>query len=236
MQKPELSIVIPAYNEAAQIRKTLQQIYRYLQERDISGEVIVVDDGSTDKTSQVASKCGAQVIRHAQNKGKGSAVRSGMLAAKGKYVLFTDVDLSTPIEELDNLLKKIEQADVVIGSRALPDSRIKVPQSWYRTKLGQIFAFLRSLIILRAFNDTQCGFKIFRNSVVDKLFIQQRINGFGFDVEILFLAHKIGLRILEMPVKWRDSKRTTVKSKHAFSMFCDLWRIRINDWLGRYEI
>ncbi|MBI4465782.1 MAG: glycosyltransferase family 2 protein [Acidobacteria bacterium] len=237
-----LSVVIPAYNEAYRITQTLLDVLRYLASRSETWEVVVVDDGSTDDTvEQVQKVCGeashVRLLRHPTNRGKGSAVRTGMLAARGEFVLFTDADLSAPIAEMDRLLEPLRSGyDVVIGSRALRREWITAHQSPLREFAGRFFNLCLRQITRLNFQDTQCGFKALRRETVQAIFSRQKISDFGFDVEVLYLARKLGFRTLEVPVHWAHSEGTKVRlGRDGLAMFLDLLRIRWNDWRGRYS-
>ena len=238
-----LSLVIPVYNEGRRIPQTLPQILDFLNSRPQRSEALLVDDGSTDHTAELAqSLCppGAPVrlLRHPANRGKGAAVRTGMLAAQGEYLLFSDADLSSPLSEADRLLGPLQEGyDVVIGSRALRREWITVRQSPLRETAGKIFNLLLRRITGLNFQDTQCGFKAFRRRAAQAIFSAQTIPGFGFDAEILYLAQKFGYRSLEVPVHWAHSEGTKVHMiRDSFRMFSDLVRIRWNDWRGRYRL
>jgi dolichyl-phosphate beta-glucosyltransferase len=229
-----LSIVLPAYNEANRIGKTIEHLLEYLHQQKYCYEIIIVDDGSSDNTSDVVHASAAKetilnLIRYTPNRGKGYAVKTGMLAAKGKYILFTDADLSTPIEELDNFLRIMEQQNyqIIIGSRGLTNSQILKYQPWFREKMGKIFNRFVQWLVFPGILDTQCGFKLFRAEVIAQLCSQQIIDRFSFDVELLFLAQKLGFKIKEEPVRWANSPATKVNPvTDATRMFIDLLRIR----------
>lgn len=242
-ERPELSIIIPAYNEEKRLPRTLARIEDYFSAKKIGFdtiEIVVVDDGSTDATEAAArdwsERLPVRVISNGPNRGKGYSVRHGMLEARGRIGLFTDADLSSPIQECAKLLDAIAAGnDVAIGSRAVDRSLIEQHQSPYREIAGMIFnAFVRMLTLL-PFHDTQCGFKAF---VLDRsriVFEQQRIEGFGFDPEILFIAKRHELRMAEVPVRWAHDPATKVHViRDSFIMFCDLLYIRWNCLLGRY--
>ena len=238
-----LSVVIPAYNEEERLPLTLQRVCGYLSTRSISFEVIVVDDGSNDRTAAIAeqffkSQKGGTVLRNCQNEGKGFSVKRGVLQALGKYILFSDADLSTPIEEVDKLLQPISDGycDIAIASRAHRGSNVAVSQAWYRKLMGKIFnAFVR-LLVMRGISDTQCGFKCFKRTVAMAVFQRQHLTGFGFDVEVLYIAQKAAYVILEVPVIWINSPKSRVRLiKDSARMFFDLWQIRVNGLKGRYN-
>jgi dolichyl-phosphate beta-glucosyltransferase len=171
------------------------------------------------------------------NRGKGYSVRRGMLQARGDRRLMTDADLSTPIEELDRLMKKMDEGyDVVIASRALPESNVEVRQPWYRENSGRLFNFCVRLLALPGLQDTQCGFKLFRAEAAETAFAPSRLDGFSFDVEALFVARRRGCRIAEVPVTWRNDEATRVGTFKGAVAFVDLARIRMNDWRGAYDV
>jgi dolichyl-phosphate beta-glucosyltransferase len=241
---PELSIVIPAYNEEARLPRTLMRIRDYLAGRNMSPaqfEILIVDDGSQDATAEVAGKWAREMpsvrlILNGDNRGKGYSVRQGMLEARGRVALFTDADLSSPIEESEKLLAAIEAGNqVAIGSRALDRSLITIHQSRTRELAGMVFNGLVRLFTGLPFHDTQCGFKAFVREPARIIFQQQRIERFGFDPEILFLAKRHGLRAAEVPVRWAHDPATKVHMLRDSSiMFLDLVYIRWNWLLGRY--
>jgi dolichyl-phosphate beta-glucosyltransferase len=235
---PELSVVIPAYNEALRLPRTLEKVRAWLEARGGSYELVVVDDGSRDQTSAVAQAAGGErltVLRNEGNRGKGYSVRRGMLAARGSRRLMSDADLSTPIEELPRLWARMDEGwDVVIASRALPDSRIEVHQPALRETMGRAFNRLVRLAVLPGLGDTQCGFKLFSAPAAQAAFARCRLDGFAFDVEALYLARKHGFRVAELPVVWRNDAATRVGWWRGFLAFTDLLRIRLNDLRGRY--
>jgi dolichyl-phosphate beta-glucosyltransferase len=231
--QPELSVVIPAYNEARRLPPTLRQIEAYLRSSGRSAELIVVDDGSTDGTVEaldglMRDGLRMQLIRHSENQGKGAAVRSGVMAASGRLVLMTDADLSTPIKDVEPLIKALSNgADVAIGSRAVDRSLIEVHQPIHRETMGRIFNKFVQVILLPGVKDTQCGFKAFRTEAAQELFGSMITTGFDFDPEILYRAHRRGMKIVEVAVHWRNSPESKVSAvKDSAGMFVSLFRVR----------
>ena len=242
MSEPVLSIVIPAYNEAQRIGSTLEKVRDYAQSKPFSVELILVDDGSTDQTPEVLRKFAAEfprarVLRNEPNRGKGYSVRRGVLEARGELVLFTDADLSAPIEEADKLLAAMKGpgTDVAIGSRALLRALIGVHQPWFRETAGRFFHLLVRMITGLQVRDTQCGFKLFRRLSTRRAFELQLVNDFGFDPEILFLIKRLGGTLLEVPVRWNDNPATKVHFlKDSMRMALELVEIRWRAWTGKY--
>lgn len=241
-----LSIIIPAYNEEQHIGSTLESLVLYLRSRGLSFELLVVDDGSDDRTFEIARdfttkrdpKSQVWVYRNDRNRGKGYSVRRGMLEAQGSYTLMTDADLSSPIEEMRKLEREVigGSCDIAFGSRDLEGSQVEIHQPWIRETSGKIFNRLVRLFTGLPYQDTQCGFKLFKMSRCRSLFGQQSIEDFGFDVEILYIARKWGLSMKEVPVIWRHAAGSKVRFvPDAPAMFWDLFRIRWNDLRGRYE-
>ncbi len=228
MPLESLSIVIPAYNEERRLGRTLRITLDYLRRRKLAYEIVVVDDGSIDRTVEVALEYatrGVRVLRNRVNHGKGYSVRRGVLSARHARVLFMDADLSTPIETLDQWAG--EEGDVVIGSRFLRGSRIVLRQPWPRRVSGQVFRRLVSWLVLPGLHDSQCGFKLFTRKAAREVFARQTVRRFCFDVEVLAIARQQGLRIRELPVMWRNSDDTKVRLVHdSIGMFVDLLRIR----------
>ncbi len=229
-----LSIVIPAYNEEKRILPTIKRVCDYLAAQNYSYEIIVVDDGSSDNTAQlikdfIKPENNVSIIANGANRGKGFTVRNGVLSANGKYIFFTDADLSTPIEELEKCLPFLQNGyEVVIGSRSLPDSDIIVHQPWYREMMGKIFNFIVTVILLEGIVDTQCGFKGFTKEAAKTVFNKCGINGFSFDVEALYLSRKQKYNIKEVPISWKDATLSKVNPiKHSLQMFLDLLVIKM---------
>jgi dolichyl-phosphate beta-glucosyltransferase len=229
--------VIPAYNEENRLGPTLARVKEYLAARDYTSEVLVVDNASKDRTIEVGRAAGVEVIEEPR-RGKGAAVRTGMLAARGEYVLFSDADLSTPIEEVEKLLDRLQNGcDIAIASRALPESNITVHQPWYREIVGRGGNLLVRAMAVRGIADTQCGFKLFPRELAQRIFRVMRLTGAAFDVEVLFVAQRYGLKIAEVPVTWIDSPDTRFnRVTDSFDALKDLVRIRVNWVLGRYRI
>ena len=240
---PRISVVIPAYNEAARIGPPLATVAAWLDRKGWQAEILVVDDGSRDRTVAVAEEFARQapvqvrVLRNGLNRGKGYSVKYGVLEARGEFILVSDADFSTPIEDLPRLLAPIEARDVdlTIGSRDLPGSRVEVRQVWWREAMGRTFNFiLRTLAGLR-YRDTQCGFKVLRREAALPLFRAARVERFAWDVEILHLAALAGLRVREMPVRWRNSADSRVHPvRDSALMLRDTLRILWWTRRGRY--
>ena len=234
---PFLSVIIPAYNEENRLGPTLVRIKEYLGQQDYTSEIVVVDNASKDRTIEVAKAAGVDVIEEPR-RGKGAAVRTGMLAAKGELVLFSDADLSTPIEEIEQLLAALESGhDVAIASRALPDSKLVKRQPWYREMVGRLGNLLVRLMAVHGIADTQCGFKLFPREIAQRVFPAQRLTGAAFDVEVLFIVQHMGGKIAEVPVTWIDSPDTRFnRVRDSLDALKDLVRIRMNWLLGRYRV
>ncbi len=238
-----LSIVVPAYNESLRIPNSLEQICQYAKAKPLSAELILVDDGSTDATLTVLHEFEVRhpfvrVLQHTPNRGKGYTVREGVLAAQGEFVLFTDADLSAPIEEADRLLAAIESfgGDAAIGSRALDRGLIGVRQPWFREMAGRGFNLIVRLLTGLKLRDTQCGLKLFRRETTRRAFELLRTEGFGFDPELLFLIGRIGGSVVEVPVRWNDNPATKVHFlRDSTRMFFDLVRIRWRAITGGYS-
>ncbi len=238
-----LSIVIPAYNEAGRLPATIETVFRYLQGKPFDFiEVLVVDDGSRDDTAALVEAASQRhptlhLVRNPGNRGKGYAVRHGMQQARGEWVLFSDADLSTPMEELDSLIAAVEDggADGAIGSRALNRRLVGKRQSFFREFSGRIFNLAMRLVTGLPYLDTQCGFKLFRREAAACVSSRQRIEGFGFDVEILFIARRHGFRILEVPVRWFNAEGTKVSLWNGLAAFADPLQVRWNDLKGLYR-
>jgi len=234
-----LSLIIPAYNEAKRIGPTLHDAETYLARQPFASEIIVVDDGSLDSTAQVVrhSFPGVKLISYHPNCGKGHAVKVGMQFADGDYRVFSDADGSTPIQELEKFWPCFDAgADIVIGSRSMPKSNVEVRQHLLRETMGRIFNLFVKALVVGGYVDTQCGFKGFTQRAAGIVFPRQRLDGFSFDTELLFIARRHGLRVEQVPIRWRNSARSRVSIfSDSPRMFRDLFRIRLNDWLGRYK-
>jgi dolichyl-phosphate beta-glucosyltransferase len=218
----ELSVVIPSYNEEKRLESGLRQALAYLARRGDAYELLVVDDGSRDATAQVAASFGGEgvrVLRHERNRGKGAAVRTGVLASRGRKVLLSDADFSTPIEELEKLERLLAKgAPLVIGSRGLADSQVRQRQPFYREMMGKAFNRLVRLLGVRGVRDTQCGFKLIEGAVARDLCSELTIDGFAYDVELIWLARRRGYRVAEVGVVWinsPDSRVDPVRSSAA---------------------
>lgn len=225
-----ISIIIPAYNEEERIENSLNSAIEFLTSKNYNFEIIVVDDGSTDKTVSIASQFTDKVVvlEQPKNMGKGAAVRRGMLEAKGDIRIFTDADFSTPIYEVEKIVERITSgADICIGSRALDPSMIKKHQPFYREFMGKTFNKFVQFILVKGITDTQCGFKGFTGKATDIVFPNAKINGFSFDVEILYLASKADLNIEQVSVEWYNDARSKVNPiKDSIMMLIELFRIK----------
>lgn len=239
---PPLSIVIPAYNEEGRLGPSLARTRDFLRRHRLRAEVLVVDDGSTDATPDLVRRLARgwkalRLLALERNQGKGAAVRAGVLAARGRCILFSDADLSTPLEELPLLQARLDLgADIAIGSRALNRAKVEVSQPLYRVLAGRSFNLMVQLLSLRGIQDTQCGFKLFTAAAARRCFSVQQVPRFGFDVEVLFLARKAGYRIDEVPVRWINSADSRVRPfRDGGRAFLDLALIRLYDWQGLYR-
>jgi dolichyl-phosphate beta-glucosyltransferase len=233
-EAPEISVVIPAYNEELRCKSTLPQLWGALNRRFATFEVIVVDDGSNDNTARVVSQFSdshhnVRLISYPENRGKGYAVRRGVLAAKGRYILFSDADLSTPVREVRKLLLALKEGyDIAIGSRARRSAKILERQPLYRICMGKIFNKFVRLLTVSGISDTQCGFKCFHGAAAREIFPYCRIDGFSFDVEVLYIAKQKGMRIKEVGVLWKNSPLSKVHPVfHSLQMLRDLFVIRL---------
>lgn len=235
---PYLSVIIPVYNESARIQN-LPTIIKYLDSKKFSSEIIVVNDGSRDDTVEKLKKMKRQnkfkILSYKKNKGKGYAIKTGMLIAKGKYHLFTDIDLSTPMAEFNNFIPYLENYDLVIGSRKMKGAKLIEHQPIIRETLGKCFTFLSQIILNTHVSDFTCGFKCFSKKASSEIFKSLTIDRWGFDSEILFLATKKKLPIKEVSVRWSNDPNTKVKfPQDIIRSLSDLIRIRINDFHKMY--
>ena len=237
---PHLSVIIPAFNEAGRIVSTLDRVAAYLRTQTYTWEILVVDDGSEDDTASLVSDAvrnldGVRLLRR-DHYGKGWTVRAGMLEARGRYRFMCDADLAMPIEWLEKFLEKMDSGtDIVIGSREIVGAR-RYDEPIYRHFRGRIFNWIVRAVAVKGFEDTQCGFKCFREDAANQLFSRQSARGMGFDVEILYLAAKAGYSVVEMPVEWRHQPGSKVRPGiDSIDMFKDTLLIRLRDILGRYR-
>jgi len=240
-----LSVIIPAYNEARRLPPYLQSVVAYLNGRGLAYEILIIDDGSTDDTAALIEQAGTQhqairLIRLSRNSGKGAAVRAGMQAAQGALQLFSDADGATPIQELERLEAAMKNgADLAIGSRTLAsrDRRYRVQARLHRTLLGNLFNRIVRLLGIRDINDTQCGFKLFRQSVAQGLFFIALIDGYGFDLELLYIAQRRGYRIAEVPINWTDQPGSKVRVlRDGLAMVREMLAVRRNHAHGLYAV
>ncbi|MBI5797307.1 glycosyltransferase family 2 protein [Candidatus Woesearchaeota archaeon] len=235
-----ISVVMPAYNEEKKIESSLEKLTAYLKGRYENYEILVINDGSKDKTSEIVEKFKenkVRLIENTKNMGKGASVKIGMINAKYDPILFTDADLATPIEELEKFHNALnEGTDIAIASRALEQSHIAVSQPKYRQILGKTFPLLVKQLILNDFKDTQCGFKLFKKEAAMKIFPRQTLKRWAFDVEILFIAKELGYKIKELPVTWEDkgdSKLAPIRD--SAKMFQEIVKIKRNALQGKYK-
>ena len=243
--RPDVSVVIPAFNEARRIQTTLAAVREYLAGQRYQSELLIVDDGSRDGTSEVVLRAArrfgpgttVRVVRHARNLGKGAAVRSGCLAARGRFVVYMDADQAVPVEEVGRVVQALlDGCDVAVGTRVQPDGRdMRASQPRVRRVAGSGFTAARRLISTRQVLDTQCPLKAFRAEVVPGLFRRQRLRGWSFDAEILYLAHQQGLEICQVPVVWRHVEGSSLRPsvRLAATVAWDLTRLRALHLRGR---
>jgi dolichyl-phosphate beta-glucosyltransferase len=234
--RPYLSVVIPAYNEQERLKRFVPGIIGFLQSKGQPFEIVVVNDGSQDDTALVARELSKKfpmllrLIDYHANRGKGAAVKAGMLDARGQYVLFTDADQSTPITEVDKLLAKMERSgyDMAIGSRSMPGARVEQAQAWYRVLAGKLFGLGTRLLCIHGIHDTQCGFKAMKSDVAQKVFRQVTSNSAIFDIEMLVVATREGFRVAEVAVKWVHDPDTRIpyNLQRALHIWVELFRIR----------
>lgn len=244
--KPDISIVVPAFDEDERLGVSIEKILAYVQTNNLAAELVVVDDGSTDRTADIARESASKyhgsvtkVIRYEQNRGKGYAVKTGLMSAEADIAIFSDADLSTPIEELPKLIDPIRagQYDITFGSRAIDRSLIGDRQPWRREQGGRVINFAIRKISGLEFADTQCGFKAFNMTKFRPLLDLMTIDRFGFDVEFLYVAKYHGLRLAEIPVRWNDVAGSKVSVfRDTRRMFSELTQIRSNAKKGVYEL
>ena len=240
LDKPYLSVVVPAYNEEARIGRTLDEIEAYLSGRTFTWEILVVDDGSVDRTREIVEEAGRRIpgirVLPVAHGGKGWAVRQGMLSARGRLRFMADADLAMPIDQLDGFLTRAEDGyDVMIASREAPGAR-RYGEPHMRHVMGRVFNWVVRLLAVRGFQDTQCGFKCFTSGAADDLFRIVRIDGLGFDVEVLYAAKKRGLSIVEVPIQWRYQPRSKVRPlRDSILALTDILRIRLRSLAGKYD-
>jgi len=239
MRSPFLSVVVPAFNEEGRIARTISQVVGELERLAIDAELIVVDDGSTDRTASLVADAALADARvtlvRAGHAGKGAAVRRGMLAARGAWRFLADADLSMPISELTRFLDAAQRGDgdILVGSREARGAR-RIGEPWVRHAIGRVFNWMVKIVVLRGIDDTQCGFKLFSARAAQALFPLQQLEGFGFDVEILFLARRAGLAIREIPVTWVYGRESKVNVASGARGFLDLLAVRWNQLRGAY--
>jgi dolichyl-phosphate beta-glucosyltransferase len=238
-KNPYLSIIIPIYNEENRIN-SLNHIYHYLQNKGIDYEVILINDGSTDKTlvkaKKLYSKFKFELISYDQNKGKGFAIKTGMLSSKGQHTLFTDIDLSTPISEFNKFIPFLNNYDVIIGSRKTKEAKLLRHQPIIRETLGKVFTSISKQVLRVDVSDFTCGFKYFSRGSAKEIFKRQTTHRWGFDSEILFIAKKLGYQIKEIPVVWKNNPNTKVRfPQDIITSLNDLITIRYNDLKNKYE-
>lgn len=242
MTRPRLSIVIPAYNEEKRLPPTLGRIVEWCAAQSFASEIVVVDDGSGDGTRAAAAAALGSfphtILVHERNRGKGAGIRTGMTAARGEYVLFSDADLSTPIEEASRFLEEhLRGAPVVIGTRKSGSAQVTVRQKRLRESMGKVFTWLSNLLICPGVSDFTCGFKCFRADATEQIFSRALEDGWAYDTEVLFLARKLGFPIRELPVRWANDPSTRVRLlRDAVGSFLGLVRIRLRAVTGRYRL
>lgn len=239
LKRPYLSVIIPVYNEEKRI-KNLYDVISYLKKQKYTWEIIVVDDGSKDKTIDtlkfLQNKLRFNLVSLPENQGKGAAIKAGVLSSSGEYRLFLDIDLSTPIEEFDKLNPYLEKYDIVIGSRKMKGSNVIIKQPLIRESLGKLFTFLSQKIFQMKISDFTCGFKCFSKKASDQIFPFQTINRWGFDSEILYIGKLKHNSIVEVPIEWKNAPGTKVKFPDAIiNSLLELVKIRINALLGVYK-
>lgn len=239
LKSPFISIIVPLYNEESRLAN-LSKIFKFFKKKGLNYELILINDGSIDKTlnklSGLSKNFKFKLISYKENRGKGYAVKMGMMKARGKYRLFTDIDLSTPIEVFNKFIPILSKYDIVIGSRKKRGSRLIIHQPKLREKLGKAFTALSQGFLNINLTDFTCGFKCFSKEATEKTFVRQKINRWGFDTEILFISKKMGLSIKEVPVDWKNDIETRVKLPwDIITSLTDLIKIRYNNFMGFYD-
>lgn len=237
---PEISIIVPVYNEENRVETGIKGILNYLNKAKFSWELIIVDDGSLDQTAAIVSRLVSQqaklILVKARHLGKGGAIKRGVAEAKGNWVVFLDVDLATPMNELDKFLPYRKDYQVIIGSRKMEGADVQVHQPKFREFSGKIFTLLTNILVTGKITDITCGFKMYKTGLAKLIFAQSALTDWSFDAEILYLAQKQKAKIKEVPVVWRDDPRTKVNlGKDALDAFMGLLRIRLYDLLGKYS-
>ncbi len=245
MNRYDLSVVIPVYNEEKRVRKTLDEVFTYLRLKKIKSEILVVDDGSKDKTLEVVGRFkkmstashNLKILKHKVNQGKGAAVRTGALAAQGNVILYMDADNATPLSEYEKFKADLKKGvDVIVGSRAVDRKQVKVRQPLHRELIGRIGNIIIQLLLVPGIGDTQCGFKAFSQKAAKVIFPLQTIERFGFDVELLYLVRKYRFSMVERSVIWRDDPNTRVNAlRDSIRTFAELFIIRWNNIKGLYS-
>ena len=238
--RPAVSLVIPVYNEEHRLPRTIPGVLAFLERQGFSWEVLFADDGSADRTAEMVQQltgehAGVRLLP-LPHRGKGHAVRSGMLAAQGRFCFYSDVDFSVPIEDLPRFLPALEGAEVAIASREAPGA-VRRAEPAYRHLMGRFYNAMVRLLLLPGIRDTQCGFKGFRHEVVSHLFSRQGMEGWGFDIELLYMARRRGYRIVEVPVHWTYGRHSRIRPlRDSWGMFRDAWRVRWRAWRGLYRL
>jgi dolichyl-phosphate beta-glucosyltransferase len=242
MSEIYLSVIVPAYNEEERLLGTLREIDKYLRSQNYESEILVVSDGSTDRTNEITKNLMAEIdnlrlLEFPKKKGKGFGVRQGMLEAEGYYRLFTDADNSTSVDQVEKMLPYLKEGyDIVIGSRDIKGAVLDPPQPWQRRFTGEAFKLVRKIIIgLWGVEDTQCGFKCFTKKAAESIFPKCKIDRFSFDAEVLLIAKKLKYKIKEIPIYWKNDPQSKVKFKSMIKMALDLVKIRRNLIIGKYN-
>ncbi|HEC21466.1 MAG TPA: glycosyltransferase family 2 protein [Chloroflexi bacterium] len=241
IERPLLSIIIPAYNEEARLPASLEQIEAFVAEQDYPVEVIIVNNNSSDATPRIGEAFVEKHpdyarLLHEPRQGKGAAVRTGILAGRGEFLFICDADLSMPIEEVNKFLPPaLDSYDVAIASREAPGAR-RIGEPEYRHLMGRVFNLIVRLFAVPGIQDTQCGFKVFRQEVAGEVFPRQTIDGWGFDVEVLFIARRLGYRLVEVPITWYYRPQSRINPlRDSINMFLEVMRVRLNGWRGLYD-